>query len=405
MSGDLKLKPNDASVMAEIGLAYTEQNEIEKALRIYRQAIEISPNSAILHNRLGYELLRVREFKEAEFELDHAISLDPGLHLAYQNLSNLYYFTNRSREGIEIVKKCIRKAHPDLQGLDEDFYMLGNFYNRIAQFDEAAEALRQAIELNPDNANAYCSLGLTNTRQGKDELAVEVFNKGLRVNPNSPCLHANLGFLLIHMKQMDEAEVHLKKVLKLSPDNPQSYFALAELMAKKQDWEQAASLLNTALKLAPGDFRVYVMLANVFDNSGKIEDAERELRDALRFEPDNPEVLNDLGYFLVDHDKDLKEAADMIERAVAANPNNAAYLDSLGWAHFKLGHLDLAEKYLLESLKGRQNHPVVLEHLGDVCMNQNKEDMARQRWREAIALAETDAQTQRLLRKLGENKD
>ena len=116
-------------------------------------------------------------------------------------------------------------------------------------------------------------------------------------------------------------------------------------------------------------------------------------------------MLNNLGYFLVDHDKDLTEAFKMIERAVTAEPENPSYLDSLGWAYFKLGQLDQAEKYIVQSLKGRARSAEVLEHLGDVRMRQGREEQARQSWREALGAAPDRSQTERLRQKLAENKN
>jgi Flp pilus assembly protein TadD len=146
-------------------------------------------------------------------------------------------------------------------------------------------------------------------------------------------------------------------------------------------------------------------LADVLSRTGKLKDAERELRDALRFQPNDPAVLNNLGYFLVDHDKDLTEAFKMIERAVTAEPENPSYLDSLGWAYFKLGQLDQAEKYIVQSLKGRPRSAEVLDHLGDVRMKQGREEQARQSWRDALGAAPDRSQTERLRQKLAENKN
>jgi Flp pilus assembly protein TadD len=142
-------------------------------------------------------------------------------------------------------------------------------------------------------------------------------------------------------------------------------------------------------------------MADVLSRSGKVKEAEQALRDSLRFEPKNPLALNNLGYLLIDQDRDLDEATEMIGEAVAADPQNAAYLDSYGWAHFKLGKIDLAEKYLLSSLKIKPEEPIVLEHLGDVYRKQEKMDLANQRWRQALALAQQDDQIQRLKQKLG----
>lgn len=399
----LKFKPDDASVMGEIGLAYTRQDEIEKAIRTFSKAVAIAPDSAILHSRLGYELIRVRQFDEAESELTQALRLDPQLVFAYRYMTSIYWFTDRTEEGLGMAKMAIMNYSPDLEELDNDFVALSSFYGRMKEYNEAIAFLSQAIEINPENVNAYCGLGALNAQQAKNESALEVFNKGLRIDRNFPCIRRGMGLLLLQMNRTEEAEVHLRELLKLMPEHPGSYDVLAYLLAKRGNYTEALSLLETAVKLAPGDHRIRQSLSDILYQSGRIKEAEQELRTALRFEPDNPLALNNLGYFLVDQDRDLNEAADMIEAAVAADPQNAAYLDSYGWAQFKLGKLDLAEKYLLSALKIEPNEPVVLEHLGDVYGKQSKMDMAREQWRRAFAIAKTDDQLQRLRKKLEEN--
>ena len=397
----LKLRPEDATVLEQIGLAYTEQNELEKAMRTYRKAIAIAPDSAMLHTRLAFELIRIREFNEAESELSRALTLDPHLAVAYRHMAGVYWYANRTEEGLAMALMAIKNAPPDLKDLDRDYLGLGSYYGRMKQFSDAEAACSQAIEINPESSEAYCMLGGIEAQQGKNESALEIFAKGLRVNDDSACLNSGLGLLLSQMNRMEEAEVRLRKAQTLMPENPQTSTSLAFFLTKKGDYAEALSVLEAAVKRMPGDHRLYLYMADVLSRSGRAKEAEQALRDSLRFEPQNPLALNNLGYSLIDQDRDLEEAAEMIGKAVAADPENAAYLDSYGWAHFKLGKLDQAEKYLLSSLKIKSEEPIVLEHLGDVYRKQEKTDLANEQWRQALAITRQDDQKRRLKQKLG----
>jgi tetratricopeptide (TPR) repeat protein len=414
------LKPNDASVMTEIGRAHARLDNIETAIRIYQKALEISPDSAITHQYLGVELVRIRQYKDGEAELKRAIGLNPGLRLVYHTLAGMYLITGRNQEGLEVIKSCVKNAHADFQELEFDYHLLGTLFSRVRNLTAAVDYLRQALELRPERTEIYCTLAAVQEQQGQEEEALKTIEKGFQnrqtglVDPmlvreqDAVCLYGSKGHILIHLNRLDEAEAPLRQVMKLNPDHPGAYLSLAELMKKKEQWDEAISFLSEAQKLAPGDGRIYLAQGDIFDKSGKPGEAERALRAALRFQPNEPLVLNNLGYFLLEQDKNLNEAFKMIERAVAADPENSAYLDSLGWAYFKLGQLDQAEKYLIKSLKRRPESADVLEHLGDVLQKQGKGEMARKKWQEALAVAQQHQERSaeaRLRQKLAENKN
>src|SRR5262249_35121768 len=122
--------------------------------------------------------------------------------------------------------------------------------------------------------------------------------------------------------------------------------------------------------------------------------------EALRLEPNNPVALNDLGYYMVERNENLPEALKLIQRAVDAAPGNPSFLDSLGWAHFKLGHLEEAEKYLTQAAQSAKS-ATIFEHLGDVYDRAGKKESAQQQWQKALALSAEPDQTTRLKSKLG----
>jgi Flp pilus assembly protein TadD len=132
----------------------------------------------------------------------------------------------------------------------------------------------------------------------------------------------------------------------------------------------------------------------------KPEAAESSYREALRVAPDDPYVLHNVGYFLVEQDKNLAEALQLIRRAVDAQPTNPYFLDGLGWAYFKLGHLDEAERYIGESVRLDGTSLLPQEHLGDVYSRQGKVQQARAAWGKALSLSVTAESTARLKGKL-----
>ena len=112
--------------------------------------------------------------------------------------------------------------------------------------------------------------------------------------------------------------------------------------------------------------------------------AEKGLRELLRTQPDNATVLNNLGYFLLEHTARSQEALKLIEQAIAIDPVNGSFLDSLGWAHYKLGNLDKARESLEKATVYSRRSVTAHEHLGDVLQKQGRLAEAKRQWEKAL---------------------
>ncbi len=143
-----------------------------------------------------------------------------------------------------------------------------------------------------------------------------------------------------------------------------------------------------------------IMLSSAQERAGDFKGSEESLRRILASEPNNPTALNNLGYFLVERNERLDEALGLIQRAVKAEPTNSSFLDSLGWAYFKLGKLDEAERYLIEATRRDSTSSATQEHLGDVYQRRGKNDQARAAWQRALTLSVTDDDIARIKSKL-----
>jgi Tfp pilus assembly protein PilF len=146
------------------------------------------------------------------------------------------------------------------------------------------------------------------------------------------------------------------------------------------------------------------MLSSAQERAGDNLGAETTLRQVLAKDSNNPTALNNLGYFLTEHDQKLEEAREMIERAVRAEPQNASFLDSLGWVNYKLGKLKEAERYLSDAARRNPTSATIQEHLGDLFQKLGQQTKAFASWRKALSLSAEAADTARIKAKLGETK-
>jgi tetratricopeptide (TPR) repeat protein len=169
---------------------------------------------------------------------------------------------------------------------------------------------------------------------------------------------------------------------------------LAEVYDKGKRFDEMAKALDAAEKLSESKDEkegVWFMRGAMFEKMKKLEQAEAEFRKVLEGTPDHPAALNYLGYMLADRNVRLQEALSMITKALAKEPNNGAYLDSLGWVYFRLGRLSEAEENLRRALERTPRDPTVHDHLGDVLMKQSKVKDAIGQWQASLKEWDTSA--------------
>ena len=162
---------------------------------------------------------------------------------------------------------------------------------------------------------------------------------------------------------------------------------LAQVYEKAKRYEDMANAINEAEKLStdPDDKEsIRFMRAAMFEKRKQFDAAEREFRALITENPKNASALNYLGYMLADRNVRLTDALDMIRRAVDLDPNNPAYLDSLGWVYYRLGDLDKAEQYLRRAVQGYSKDPTVHDHLGDVLAAKGELKDAVAHWQRSV---------------------
>jgi Flp pilus assembly protein TadD len=119
---------------------------------------------------------------------------------------------------------------------------------------------------------------------------------------------------------------------------------------------------------------------------------------------DNPAVLNYLGYMLADRNEKLQEAVALIKKAVDSDPTNGAYLDSLGWAYYRLNELELAEQYLKKALIFSNNDATLHDHMGDLYYKTKRYEQAQAEWTKSFQMATDEEEKDRVKKKLDEVK-
>ena len=276
-----------------------------------------------------------------------------------------------------------------------DYYTL--LYARIARY------------LRPDHIDALLLTADLLEGLGQYELAIAEYRG---VAADDPAYHvAELGraAALRRLDKVDQAIEVLEQLTRSHGDLAVVHSTLGDIL-RAQDEDQAAILAYTkALELTDeGDKRTWFLHFSrgiAYSQDKDSVAAEEDFRAALTVNPEQPQVLNYLGYSLVEENRKLDEALDMIERAVAASPNSGYIVDSLGWVYYRLGRYDEAVIQMERAVELEAVDPVVNDHLGDVYWAVGRQREARFQWSRALSFiqfkdTETEADPDRIRRKL-----
>lgn len=251
----------------------------------------------------------------------------------------------------------------------------------------AVAYLRMALVLAPEAGESWIMLGEALDRAGLDEAAREVWSSVPAASGFGADADIRLAWSLSEAERHDEAARVAARALEAKPDSSAAAYTLANALALADQPLAALEVLNRdPLVQQTGDWRVRFLRGAAWSEAGYWQDAETEMQAALELAPDRPEVLNYLGYLWVDRGHRVEEGLAMIERAVAAEPENAAYIDSLGWAHFRLHRYDEAVEHLEAAVLLAPSDPEVNDHLGDAYWQVGREREARFQWERALNL-------------------
>ncbi len=195
-----------------------------------------------------------------------------------------------------------------------------------------------------------------------------------------------IAHLLLDAGHPDQARMHLEVSRGRSQREEsvvQLYVAEGDLLYGLKQYDAGFSLLSQALKKYPGRASLLYSRALLAERLGRVDWLEQDLQAVLAEDPENPQALNALGYTWADHNLNLDLALEYIERAHAQMPDDAAIIDSLGWAHYRLGNLEKAEALLRQAFS-LQPQGEIVAHLVEVLWVQGRHEEARKIYREAV---------------------
>jgi tetratricopeptide (TPR) repeat protein len=427
----------DLSLLGLLGYGYSQMRDFESAAAAYEKALAKDPENQEVRRYYADALMEMGNTPAARVEFEKILKADPEDWATYLRLAQLDRQEGRydqARKELERAKALVQpgetqnqddmriqfemasleeaagnqdKAIELLQGLIKstehsgDQYTAGEAHNRALflerlgsiyrlqrKYEPALQAFRQIVALGKDQAPMGEQLIFEMLRQTHElPKALEEVDAAVQKYPEERPLLILRAQVTGEMGRVEEAVKQLQALMNNTPADRELYVSVATVYSQAKQYAEAEQAANKALaqssKPEEEEYARY-LLGSIYERQKRYDLAEEQFKKVLAANPFNASAANYLGYMLADRGVRLEESLKYIQKAVQLEPNNGAYLDSLGWAYYKMNRWDLAAPHLEKAVRLMSDDPTIREHLGYLYLRMGKETQAEQEWERAL---------------------
>jgi tetratricopeptide (TPR) repeat protein len=411
------------------GDAYTQIHDLPDAEQAYRKAAEAQPGEITHRRGLAQTLLNEEKYPEALEQYKRLTGMDaedPNNYLrqaeiyrqlkqldkAEQNVllakqlapgnleviyyeSSIYQAEGRFDDAIRVLSDAVAavKAQSEFtpsrrRTLAILYQQLGQLYREVSNYSAAVNTFEEMLRLGPEEDRRARAMIIDTYRVARDiPKALDAARKAVEAYPKDRAIRMTQALLLGQNAQTDQAVAQLRQMLDGTGNDFEIQLDLAQVEEQGRRWTEAEQAVHAAEKIASQSSdkeATGFLLGAIFERQKKFDQAEQQFRQVLQANPRNSAALNYYGYMLADRGIRLDEATDMIKRAIAEDPTNPAYLDSLGWAYFKQNRFSEAEEPLRQAASRESHDPTILSHLGDLYAKLGKDHLAEAQWQKSV---------------------
>ncbi len=419
-----------SKLYAALGYTYEQNKAYKKAIEAYQKSVDLDHENLDSVRGLAQNLLNDGQTEAALVQFKVIVDADPSDAQTYMRIAEIYRRSGRYDEATDSLKKATALVPDSLevkfniavidqaQGKYDDAIVilnqllqktdhvngqydpseqsnraiflerLGSVYREANKPQLANDTFRRMFDLGDENAiRGYQEIIETYRDQKQWQQATATAEEAAKKFPNDRPMQMVAASQRADMGDSAGAIDQVKLMLKGTGDDRDVYIALAQMYSRIKDWPQAEASINKALELSTKredkDYATFVA-GSIYERQKKYDLAEEEFHKVIASDPKNAQALNYLGYMLADRGTRLEEALGYIRRAVALDPQNGAYLDSLGWAYYKMGNYEPAEQNLRLASEKIGSDPTVQAHLGDLYQKTGRLKLATTHWQRAL---------------------
>lgn len=420
----------DSQLYGILGFSYSQSQQFGKAIDTYEKALAQDPENSDLLHSYADALLTAGKNDAARTELLKIIKAEPDDGLSYKRLAMLDleegHFVDARQElekarskslddmeipyqqavlesklgnddkAIEILQGLVKQSErpggqytvPEANNRALFLERLGVMYRDQQKFSQAMDTFKQIQALGPMQGPRAATVIVETLRlQHQPDKAMAEADAAVKAYPKDLDLALMRATMMGERGHVDEAVAQLQPFLTQRPIDRGIHISIAQIYLQAKRFDDAQQAIQKALDLSPTpedqEYALFVQ-ASIFERQKKYEEAEKIFKKVLDMNPLNAPASNYLGYMLADRGVRLEESVKYIQQALNLDPVNGAYLDSLGWAYFKMGRYDLAAAPLEKAASKIQDDPTIHEHLGNLYLRMGKTSKAQEEWQRAL---------------------
>ena len=392
----IALEPSSAELKAELAALYARQDRALEAIEMAEAALTHDSANAEANRILGSVYAALTE-QRTPLRPGDDVSAYPRLAIAALEkaardnagdlglnllLGRMYVQTRAYEQAVPPLRRVIE----DQPGYSEAAWLLATALENTGEADAAVEILRVALQYNPRFFRGQLRLAELNEKLGRWKEAADGYARAQQLNIRATTdLLPRRAAALINAGKASEAAGLLKPLAAAAEPDVSVLYLYAVAQRQTKDLSGAEETAKRLRAAAPADPRGMYVTAQILEEKGDAEGAEQSLRELLKRDPQDATALNYLGYMFAERGAKLDEAVDLVQRALKIEPDNPSFLDSLGWAYFRQGRLELADRPLTDAAAKLPNSSVVQDHLGDLRFRQGRYPEAIAAWERSLA--------------------
>jgi tetratricopeptide (TPR) repeat protein len=380
-------------------------NVLDEAARQSKPDADFLAGVAELYMSLGAQVPAQKDATKAKalLALNRAAKLSPFTPLQRLKLADGFNLLGEPDKAAQLYLEVLKQP-PDLPLIEERVRAnLTNIYLRSSDHKRATEQLQAILRDDPTNPQAHYYLGRLALEDKKPAEAADHFSKTILLSPE---FESGYYFLALAQMDMDQGSQALATLDKARQKFAQSFdleFYTGLALSRQKSFAEALQHYVTAEVIAqatdPQQLRegFYFQMGAACERKGDYAQAEKYFEKCLQLAPEFVEAMNYLGYMWAEHGEKLDKARELIEKALKAEPKNAAYLDSLAWVLFKQKQAQEALPYALKAAELTEKpDATVYDHIGDIYEALKQPEKAREAWRKSISLEPNEEVSKKL---------
>ena len=413
----IKLEPDDIEAREMLANQYIYRNQQNKAIEQFSILVDLTPKGDAKYIiALGKLTLAENKINEAIAYFIKAYETDPNRIDILEEAANLSLRSRQLDQARDLYKRLIN--------IDKNnAYYLSTYIDLIVMrgdYDNGVIALEALVDLEGETTERLSQLGILYYKLGNSLKAKPLFEKLVEMGDTDATVLHFLSSIYLEQNKLDSAIVIAYRLMDHFPSDPRGYLDAAMVELNRENPSGAIDILNPVSEKFQKEFSIQYLLGSSYQQLEEYDKATKLLRRSLTIYPDSRgarpplaiasdamqhwsesdslyegliasdtndvQALNNYSYSLVERNTQLKKSLEMSKKAIEMEPDNAAYLDTIGWIYFKLNHAQKALYYIRRSIELEGENAVVLEHLGDVLIATDDTEEARTIYLRALEL-------------------